>query len=200
MNSAHFNEHNAHQGARSSGEFLGMTGNSGWYLLGSGGVTILMVIVLWGILGMSLLLCLLLGIVLGLVSVAYVFMLKNNKPEYYDTDFFEAALVEAGVLIFRFGPRKYRPLNPFAENGEEEDPVPAEEKLGPSSTSRSAGQGRRQVAGGRPAEVGPVSDGTKSQPPRPDEMVPRAAFEQLQERLTCTEDLLEEASAERGED
>ena len=43
MNSAHLNEHDANQGAQSSGEFLGMTGNSGWYLLGSAGATILMV-------------------------------------------------------------------------------------------------------------------------------------------------------------
>jgi hypothetical protein len=200
MNSAHFNEHDAHQGARSSGEFLGMTGNSGWYLLGSGGVTILMVIVLWGILGISLLLCLLLGIILGLVSVSYVFMLKNNKPEHYDTDFFESALVEAGVLIFCFGPRKYRPLNPFAENGDEASPVRTEEKPRSSSSSRSARQSRRQVAGERPAEVGPVGDAAKARPSRPEETVPHAAFEQLQERLTCTEDLLEEASAERGED
>ena len=70
MNSIHLNEHDANQGAQSSGEFLGMTGNSGWYLLGSGGATILMVIFLWGILGMSLLLCLLVGVVLCVLSLA----------------------------------------------------------------------------------------------------------------------------------
>lgn len=113
MNAAHLNEHDANQGAQSSGEFLGMTGNSGWYLLGSGGATILMVILLWGVLGMSLLLCLFVGIVLCLLSLAYVFTLKNNKPEHYDTDFFESALVEAGVLEFRFGPQAQRLVNPF---------------------------------------------------------------------------------------
>ena len=96
MNSTHLNEHDANQGAQSSGEFLGMTGNSGWYLLGSGGMTIMMVIVLWGVLGVSLLLCLFVGLILCLGSVAYVFALKNNKPEHYDTDFFESALVEIG--------------------------------------------------------------------------------------------------------
>ena len=101
MNSTHLNEHDANQGAQSSGEFLGMTGNSGWYLLGSGGATILMVILLWGILGVSLLLCLLVGIVLCLLSVAYVFALKNNRPAHYDTDFFEAALVESLALADR---------------------------------------------------------------------------------------------------
>ena len=45
MNSTHLNEHDANQGAQSSGEFLGMTGNSGWYLLGAGGATIMMVII-----------------------------------------------------------------------------------------------------------------------------------------------------------
>src|SRR5947209_8750 len=112
MNSTHLNEHDANQGAKSSGEFLGMTGNSGWFLLGSGGATILMVVFLWGILGVSLLLCLFAGIVLGLASVAYVFALKNNKPEHYDSDFFESALVEAGVLEFCFGPRGRRLVNP----------------------------------------------------------------------------------------
>ena len=87
MHSTHLNEHDANQGAQSSGEFLGMTGNSGWYLLGSGGATILMVIFLWGIFGVSLLLCLLVGVVLCALSVTYVFTLKNNKPEHYDTDF-----------------------------------------------------------------------------------------------------------------
>ena len=51
--SAHLNEHDANQGAQSSGEFLGMTGNSGWYLIGAGGATIFMVILLWGLLGLS---------------------------------------------------------------------------------------------------------------------------------------------------
>src|SRR5688500_10599476 len=113
MQSTHLNEHDANQGAQSSGEFLGMTGNSGWYLLGSGGATILIVVLLWGILGVSLLLCVVAGLVLCGVSVAYVFALKNNKPAHYDTDFFESALVEAGVREFCFGPRARRPVTPF---------------------------------------------------------------------------------------
>src|SRR5688500_17138794 len=113
MQSTHLNEHDANQGAQSSGEFLGMTGNSGWYLLGSGGATILIVVLLWGILGVPLLLCLVAGAVLCGLSVAYVFALKNNKPAHYDTDFFESALVEAGVREFCFGPRTRRPVSPF---------------------------------------------------------------------------------------
>jgi len=123
MPSQHLNEHDANQGAQSSGEFLGMTGNSGWYLLGSGGVTILMVILLWGVLGVSLLLCLLVGIVLCGLSVTYVFTLKNNKPEHYDTDFFESALVEAGLLQFAFGPRAKCPANPFTAHARAADDV-----------------------------------------------------------------------------
>src|SRR5829696_2035086 len=123
MPSPHLNEHDANQGAQSSGEFLGMTGNSGWYLLGSGGAAIMMVILLWGVLGVSLLLCLFVGIVLCLLSVVYVFTLKNNKPEHYDTDFFESALVEAGVLQFCFGPRFGRPVNPFTYAGTDVAPV-----------------------------------------------------------------------------
>src|SRR5687768_9478757 len=107
------NEHDANQGAQSRGEFLGMTGNSGWYLLGSIGASLLIVILCWGMLGVSLLLCLLVGVVLCGLSVAYVFALKNNRPEHYDTDFFESALIEAGVVQLRFGPRQRRIANPF---------------------------------------------------------------------------------------
>src|SRR4051812_6068764 len=102
------NEHDANQGAQSRGEFLGMTGTSGWYLLGSIGASLLIVILCWGMLGVSLLLCLLVGVVLCGLSVAYVFTLKNNRPEHYDTDFFESALVEAGMgeVWFRAPPRR----------------------------------------------------------------------------------------------
>ncbi len=87
-----------------------------------------MVIFLWGIFGVSLLLCLLAGITLCLLSVAYVFTLKNNKPEHYDTDFFESALIEAGVLQFCFGPRARRPSNPFKDEGTDAVPVSARRK------------------------------------------------------------------------
>src|SRR5476649_2161504 len=145
MNSTHLNEHDANQGAQSSGEFLGMTGNSGWYLLGSGGATILMVIFLWGIFGVSLLLCLLAGITLCLLSIAYVFTLKNNKPEHYDTDFFESALIEAGVLQFCFGPRARRPSNPFRDEGTGDVPVSAEEKRRSLRQSAPASRGQSSV-------------------------------------------------------
>src|SRR5690606_180582 len=78
------------------------------------GATILMVILLWGMLGMSLLMCLLVGAVLCTLSVTYVFTLKNNKPEHYDTDFFESALIEAGLVELRFGPQPVRSINPFS--------------------------------------------------------------------------------------
>ena len=100
MSTVVLNEHDANQGAQSNGEFLGMTGNSAWYLLGSAGATVLMVIVLWGIFDVPLLLCLAAGICLCVLSVLYVFALKNNKPAHYDTDFFEAAFVE-GLTDFR---------------------------------------------------------------------------------------------------
>ena len=138
MNSTHLNEHDANQGAQSSGEFLGMTGNSGWYLLGSGGATIMMVIFLWGILGVSLLLCLFIGIVLCLGSLAYVFTLKNNKPEHYDTDFFESALVEAGVLQFCFGPRDRRLANPFTAGATGLESAPGVSRSAKSSARGSA--------------------------------------------------------------
>src|SRR5438874_12491188 len=108
MTNETFNEHDANQGAQSRGEFLGMTGNSAWYLLGSAGASVLLVIVLWGMLGFSLLVCLGLGAMLCGLSVAYVFTLKNNRPEHFDTDFFESLLFEACVLALSFGPNEKR--------------------------------------------------------------------------------------------
>lgn len=198
MHSTHLNEHDANQGAQSSGEFLGMTGNSGWYLLGSGGATILMVIFLWGIFGVSLLLCLLVGVVLCTLSVAYVFTLKNNKPEHYDTDFFESALVESGLLSFQFGPRARRPANPFAGAGS---------ALAPELTARESVPSRPGVGLGRQSATmvgrsGLESPERKEASPnkREQPVVARADYERLQEELTVTEDMLEEALAERGEE
>ena len=202
MHSTHLHEHDANQGAQSSGEFLGMTGNCGWYLLGSGGVTILMVIFLWGILGVSLLLCLLTGVVLCGLSVAYVFALKNNKPEHYDSDYFESALIEAGVMQLRFGPRDHRPMNPFVAGGAEMPAVQAEvrdcERLTRSVAHGTGGAGAVGNSG-EPARQPAV---TKAKPAREKEdlMVPRVAYERLSDRLATTEDLLEHVLAEHGED
>ena len=195
MNSTYLNEHDANQGAQSSGEFLGMTGNSGWYLLGSGGATILMVIFLWGIFGVSLLLCLLAGITLCLLSVAYVFTLKNNKPEHYDTDFFESALVEAGVLQFCFGPRVRRPSNPFRDEGTDAMPVSAEEKRRSLRQAAPVSRGRSSVLAPLPNATEPVRDEAKAKASRAEAepVFTRDAFEGLQEQLAVTEELLEDA-------
>lgn len=198
MNSVQLNEHDANQGAQSSGEFLGMSGNSGWYLLGAAGSSIMVVVVLWGILGVSLLLCLLVGLILCLGAVAYVFMLKNNKPEHYDTDFFEAALVESGVLQFRFGPRSRRPLNPFSDADDDAArPMPASEARSPV---RSGGVGERGRGGMRrtsittaPSEYG---ENAKSNREQRDEVVARGDYERLREKLSATEELLEEVLTE----
>jgi hypothetical protein len=205
MNSTQLNEHDANQGAQSSGEFLGMTGNSGWYLLGSGGATIMMVILLWGVLGVSLLLCLFVGLVLCLGSVAYVFALKNNKPEHYDTDFFESALVESGVLAFRFGPRDRRPSNPFADAGDALavafDAKAAKRADRSVSAGRARAGAKRSVrplqadSAGSVEKPTPSRDRTKAEP-----VVARAEYEQLQEKLSTTEELLEDVLAEAVED
>lgn len=199
MHSTHLNEHDANQGAQSSGEFLGMTGNSGWYLLGSGGATILMVIFLWGIFGVSLLLCLLVGVVLCALSVTYVFTLKNNKPEHYDTDFFESALVESGLLSFQFGPRARRPANPFAAAGSPLAPEVDADEPAVRSSRAGFGMARHAGANGRPiGEVAGHKDAELKKREQP--VVARADYERLQEQLTVTEDMLEEALAERGEE
>ena len=195
MHATHLNEHDANQGAKSSGEFLGMTGNSGWYLLGSSGVTILMVVFLWGMLGVSLLFCLLVGVVLCGLSVAYVFALKNNRPEHYDTDFFESALVEAGVMAFRFSPRAKRPANPFHGGVSlAAHEVAASKAAAP--TSRPAVRPVRATAAiSTPAAETPAPRKPKSEP-----VIARAAFEQVVERLAETEALLEETLAETAEE
>ncbi len=199
MHSTHLNEHDANQGAQSSGEFLGMTGNSGWYLLGSGGATILMVIFLWGIFGVSLLLCLLVGVVLCALSVTYVFTLKNNKPEHYDTDFFESTLVESGLLSFQFGPRARRPANPFAAAGSPLAPEADAPEPAVRSHRASLGTARHFGANARP--VGEMTGHKDAeQKKREQSVVARADYDRLQEQLTVTEDMLEEALAERGEE
>lgn len=205
MHSTQLNEHDANQGAQSSGEFLGMTGNSGWYLLGSGGATIMMVILLWGVLGVSLLLCLFVGLVLCLGSVAYVFALKNNKPEHYDTDFFESALVESGVLAFRFNPRDRRPSNPFTDVGDAA--VNASDAKAARRADRSVSAGRARAGAKRsvrPLETESAGTDEKPKPSREktkaETVVARAEYEQLQEKLSTTEELLEEALSEAVED
>lgn len=199
MNTAHLNEHDANQGAQSSGEFLGMTGNSGWYLLGSGGATILMVILLWGILGISLLLCLFVGIVLCLLSLAYVFALKNNKPEHYDTDFFESALIEAGVCELSFGPQARRLTNPFTGADARETVAPAKPRARHAFKARSRGVRGKPAASVLPAidagEAVPDAAPTSERSP----VVAQAAYEELEERLHATEELLEDAWIEREE-
>jgi hypothetical protein len=204
MHSTLLNEHDANQGAQSSGEFLGMTGNSGWYLLGSGGVTIMMVILLWGALEVSLLLCLFVGLVLCLGSVAYVFTLKNNKPEHYDTDFFESAFVESGVLAFRFGPRDRRLANPFTDGVEHAQAffrAVASAKGAPKAAVSRSKETKRQAFSSDNADKGTSEKPAPSRgKAKAESVVARAEYEQLQEKLSTTEELLEDALAEAAED
>ena len=202
MNSTHLNEHDANQGAQSSGEFLGMTGNSGWYLLGSGGATIMMVILLWGVLGVSLLLCLFVGFVLCLGSVAYVFALKNNKPEHYDTDFFESALVEAGVLQFSFGPRARRPVNPFTAGDSAEPALASFRKATPAGRAAASNRSRGNAARLKAVAPDSADDGEKAKAARAksEPVVTRSDYDRLQEKLTTTEEMLEDVMAEAVED
>ena len=203
MNSGVLNEHDAQRGAESKGEFFGMTGNSAWYLFGSSGASVMLVIVLWGMLGLSLFVCLLLGLILCGLSVAYVFALKNNKPAHYDTDFFESALVEAGVVPLAFGPRAHRPVNPFRSGAvaveairREATPVAATWPRRESAATRSDG------ASPTPEPVPTVRGVGARVTRRADEVpvVPLVAYERLQHELSAATDLLEEAIAEREEE
>jgi hypothetical protein len=211
MNATHLNEHDANQGAQSCGEFLGMTGNSGWYLLCSGGATVLMVILLWGMLGVSLLLCLLVGLSLGTLSVAYVFALKNNRPAHYDTDFFEAALVEAGVLGFVFGPRSRRPENPFDGFAAASPGAFEERKVSHRRDSRpAAAVGPATACPAHPEAAGPqplaiampeaaraASSAARAKEAEP--MVTRRECDRLREELTEAHEMLDDALTESAE-
>jgi hypothetical protein len=207
MQSSRLNEHDAHQGAQSSGEFLGMSGNSGWYLLGSAGLTLMMVVFLWGVLGVSLLLCLLVGLVLCGMSLAYVLMLKNNRPEHYDTDFFESALVEAGVLPFVFGPRTKPAINPFQPGDVAVLDVARVQASGRAaayrSSPRSVTRAPRTSPFRAPVAVADRDASADPKVPPKDDTEPRESvsmrdYEHLQEQLASTEEQLEEAYAEGG--
>ncbi len=198
MHSERLNEHDAQGGAQSKGEFFGMTGNSAWYLFGAAGASVLLVIGLWGILGFPLLLCLALGVTLCLLSLAYVFVLKNNRPEHYDTDFFESALIEAGVLRLAFGPDERRQPNPFRLT----TAVTQSESTAPCDGSASARARPTTTAAALSRTPMTVSGRAAERPPRENEeapTVPLAAYERLQSELNETEDLLEEALAGREE-
>lgn len=202
MQSTHLNEHDANQGAQSSGEFLGMTGNSGWYLLGSGGATILIVVLLWGILGVSLLLCLAVGFLLCGLSLAYVFALKNNKPAHYDTDFFESALVEAGVREFRFGPRVRRPVSPFVGVDAGEIPEPSDRGRSSIPSAPGSGGARSQapaaIAASTTRLVADAVSGDARSEVAP--MVSQVKYDRLEEKLNTTQEMLEDALAEHAEE
>ena len=207
MSTTILNEHDANQGAQSKGEFLGMTGNSGWYLLGSAGMTVMMVIVLWGVFGVSLLLCVMVGVVLCLMSVTYVFTLKNNKPNHYDTDFFESALVEAGLVELTFGPRARRASNPFSaltDQGEEMS-APNAPKPRRESPVRHHGTAASQAATAASVTSKVVADlsGDRTAKPSSDEKEPVVAlaeYEKLRADFVDVEERLEEALLEREED
>ncbi len=201
MNHTLLNDHDANQGAQSRGEFLGMTGNSGWYLLGSIGASLLIVILCWGMLGVSLLLCLFVGIVLCGLSVAYVFTLKNNRPEHFDSDFFESALVEAGVLEMAFGPRSRRIANPFTSTiGAVEETVVARAETS-STPARHREGGRQSRRGCDTRTTAPASGSETRRRVREvtEPVVPLTAFESVRDELDLAEDLLEDALTERAE-
>ena len=208
MSTVVLNEHDANQGAQSKGEFLGMTGNSAWYLLGSAGSTVLMVIVLWGVFEVSLLLCIMVGLLLCLLSVTYVFTLKNNRPEHYDTDFFEAALVEAGVIELAFGPRecRTRAANPFSQGIAADDHEPSSERnvKAHARTGTTRAESIRHAVTPAAAPVVPDRSAAPGRAPQsrkdePEPTVPLRSYEKLQAELEVTQEQLADVLAEHEE-
>lgn len=200
MDRVHLNEHDANQGAQSRGEFLGMSGNSGWYLLGAVAASLLIVMLCWGVFGVSLLLCLFIGLCLCALSLAYVFALKNNRPEHYDSDFFESAMIESGVLPLAFGPRQRRPVNPFrGQTLSEANRAGADagvRRATPRTVSARQEASAAERAPESPArsEPRPKSKRTVVEP-----VVALSAYEALRAELDVAEELLEDAFAERTE-
>lgn len=194
------NEHDANQGAQSRGEFLGMTGNSGWYLLGSIAASLLIVILCWGMLGVSLLLCLFSGVILCGLSVAYVFALKNNRPEHFDTDFFESAMIEAGVVELRFGPRQRRLANPFTAEAVEVAAIVSKRNEAMTFCSRKSATPTRTdgTPSRRETPLAPA-EGKRKAREVIEPVVPLAAYEHVREELAFAEEMLEDALAQRAE-
>jgi hypothetical protein len=146
------------------------------------------------------LLCLTIGLLLCLLSVTYVFTLKNNKPAHYDTDFFEAALIEAGVLPLAFGPRERRLQNPFRP-GSDAIAVAAR-SAAPAATrkSRVAGRSAPLTVPPKATQEAPSSDNEAKR--KSDELptVPLAALERVQAELAATEEVLADAMASHEEE
>lgn len=166
----------------------------------------MIVVFFWGVFGASLLFCLLVGLVLCLGAVTYVFALKNNRPAHYDTDYFEAALIEAGVLAFCFGPRLRRPSNPFAGmargHGSEPASIAPAKSRGTGAGGRSRGD-RKIAAGASPstADLAVAGEGKRTGTRQADEQtVARSEYERLQDKLAQTEATLEDVLADVGED
>jgi hypothetical protein len=197
MKAERLNEHDANQGAQSKGEFLGMSGTTSWYLLGAIGATQLMLVVLWGMLGVSLMVCLGLGVALCLATLIYVFCLKNNRPAHYDSDFFESVLIDAGIMPLAFGPRVRPASHPFSDVGAPRETIESAASARPGSTAL------RSVRGA----AAPVATSSRTTPrsaqrtPEPEEsaVVPLTAYESLQSELADAQDQLEDALAEQGE-
>lgn len=203
MNTNVLNEHDANQGAQSKGEFLGMGGNSSWYVLGAASVSLFIVFFLWGVCGFSLLACVTAGTGLCVLALVYVFTLKNNKPAHYDTDFFESVLIESGLVELRFGPRWRRPRNPFSDD-ETSRAYAADscrKKIGLKNSglrSSGANTGRNEKPN-TPVSISSGSATVSKSPRDEEEMVPLKAYEQLKADLEDVEDQLANAIVESEE-
>ena len=204
--------HDANQGAQSKGQMWGMTGNTPWYLFGAAGLALVSVIFGYGVLGLPFMACILFGGVLVSLALVYVFFLKNNRPEHYDTDFLETTLVEAGLIDLRFGPRFKRPENPFfsEELGEaverevrlERDREKCARVLagGKTEEGRAAGNVTASVAKAgasetteapaTPASSSRVSDRRTT---KEEKVYTQAAYEKLEQELEKTRDDLDDA-------
>jgi len=198
------NEHDANQGAQSKGEFLGMGGNSSWFVLGAAATSLFIIYFLWGVCGFSLLACAAAGAGLCALALLYVFTLRNNKPKHYDTDFFESALIESGLLSLRFGPREKRPKNPFRDDrtldaDQNRDRAAARQIAGTSGASKGsrASSGASKLAEGANA-VAAVQKQKKAEDDEP--KVSLVAYERLKADLAEAEDQLAEVLSEREED
>lgn len=194
------NEHDAQLGAQSRGEFLGMTGNSSWWLLGSAGIAVLSVLILWGGCNVPLLPCLVFGLGLCALALLYVFTLKNNRPAHYDTDFFEAILVESGAAELAFGPRRRRPANPFGAGRDWAASAGAEPALTPRLALRSAPPSAESGRAPVPEGIEPPMAECPRRPGRePAPSVPLAAYERLQSELSDTQSQLDDAMSGQEE-
>src|SRR5690606_17682222 len=98
--------------------------------------------------------------------------------------------------------RVRRPVNPFTDAGTDAGSVAASAKRRTARTTSSGNRGCGGASRLKPVATERIEDGEKTQAARtkPEPVVTRSDYDRLQEKLTTTEEILEDVLAEAAED